>query len=68
VIAYLLWPERFAGRDCHVHIDVSDGPLRGRSTVDWNNRLKLQPNALVIDSIEAGPLLDDVVAEISALA
>jgi purine nucleosidase len=67
VIAYLLWPEHFAGRACNVHIDTSDGPLRGRSTVDWNNRLKRPPNALVIDSINAGPLLDLVIEEISRL-
>jgi purine nucleosidase len=68
VIAYLLWPEAFSGRDCHVHIETSDGPQRGRSTVDWNNRLKKPPNALVIDAVEPGPLLDRVVDEISKLS
>lgn len=68
VIAYLLWPEYFAGRDCYVHIDMSDGLQRGRSTVDWNNRLKKPANALVLDTIDAEPLLDRVVEEISRLA
>ena len=68
VIAYLLWPELFSGRDCHVHIETSDGPLRGRSTIDWNNRLKQPANALVIDGIEPETLFDRVIEEISRLS
>lgn len=68
VIAYLLWPEYFAGRDCFVEIETGNGPLRGRSTVDWNNRYKKPANALVVDSIDAPPLLDRVIEEISNLS
>lgn len=68
VIAYLLWPDYFSGRDCYVHIDMSDGLLRGRSTVDWNNRLKKPANALVLDTIDAEPLLDRVIEKISRLS
>jgi purine nucleosidase len=68
VIAYLLWPDFFDGRHCHVAVETSDGPLRGRSTVDWHNRLKREPNALVIDTIDAAPLVDGVVEAISTLS
>ncbi|MBN8245720.1 nucleoside hydrolase [Nitratireductor aquimarinus] len=68
VIAYLLWPELFSGRDCDVQIDASDGPLRGRSTIDWNNRLKKPGNALVIDTIEPQTLFDRAIEKISILS
>lgn len=67
VIAYLLWPELFQGRDCYVTIDTSDGPLRGRSTVDWNGRLKQPPNAYVVDTVDAPALFDRMIAELSTL-
>jgi purine nucleosidase len=51
VIAWLLWPELFSGRDCHVAIELADS-VRGRSTIDWNGRLKRAPNAFVVDRIE----------------
>jgi purine nucleosidase len=53
VIAYVLWPELFEGRDCFVEIETSAGPLRGRTTVDWNGRLQRIPNALVMDKVDA---------------
>jgi purine nucleosidase len=67
VIAYLLWPELFAGRDCFVEIETGDGPLRGRSTIDWNNRLKKAPNALVLDRIDAGTMFDRLIDAIATL-
>ncbi len=68
VIAYLLWPEHFTGRDCFVEIETGNGPLRGRSTIDWNNRCKKPANALVIDGIEAEPLLNRVIETIATLS
>ncbi|MCJ9673569.1 MULTISPECIES: nucleoside hydrolase [unclassified Neorhizobium] len=68
VIAYLLWPELFGGRDCFVQIEMGDGSLRGRSTVDWNNRLKKPANALVIDTIDAESLLNRVIETTSSLS
>lgn len=56
-VGYCLWPELFSGRECHVVIDCSDGPGRGRTIIDyWGNRS--QPNAMVIDAIEAETFLD----------
>ncbi|MEX2520418.1 MAG: nucleoside hydrolase [Paracoccaceae bacterium] len=53
VIAWMLDPLLFSGRDCHVEIEAGDGPLRGRSTIDWNDRLKRPANAHVIGGIDA---------------
>ena len=67
VIAWLLWPELFGGRDCHVEIDSSPGSQRGRTTIDWNNRLKLRPNALVMDSAEVPTLFGRMIDAIATL-
>lgn len=67
VIAWLLWPELFSGRDCFVEIETGAGPLRGRSTIDWNGRLKREPNALVIDTVDAHPLFERMTAVLATL-
>lgn len=53
VIGLLAWPELFRGRDCAVEVDIGDGRLRGRSTIDWHRRLGQTANAHVIDQIDA---------------
>jgi purine nucleosidase len=67
VIGFLAWPELFTGRDCYVEIDTSSGIHRGRSTIDWNGRLRQPANAHVLDSIEVRPFFDNVVAALSLL-
>jgi purine nucleosidase len=56
VVAWLLRPELFAGRDCFVEVETGAGPLRGRTTIDWNGRLKRPPNAHVVDRVDSGGL------------
>lgn len=67
VIAFVLWPELFTGRDCFVQIDMSDGPVRGRSTIDWNGRLKTPANAFVPHAVDAPSLFDRMIAKIATL-
>ena len=67
VPGYLAWPELFTGRDCHVGIDTSDGDLRGRSTIDWHNRLKRPANVFVLDSIDATVFFDRVIDALALL-
>jgi purine nucleosidase len=67
VIAFLLWPELFAGRHCFVEIETGSGSLRGRSTVDWNGRLKRPANALVLDRVDPSVLFDRMIAALSVL-
>jgi purine nucleosidase len=66
VIAWLLWPELFAGRDCHVAIELAES-VRGRSTIDWNGRMKRPPNALVINELQRTELFDRMIAALATL-
>jgi purine nucleosidase len=66
VIAWLLWPELFQGRDCHVAVELTES-VRGRSTIDWNNRLKRPANALVVDTLDRAALFDRMIAALSRL-
>jgi purine nucleosidase len=66
VIAWLLWPELFEGRDCHVAIELAEG-VRGRSTIDWNGRLKRPPNAFVVNELKRADLFERMIASLAAL-
>ena len=52
-IAYLLNPELFGGRSCHVAIETRGEHTLGRTVVDWSGRTPHPPNALVINEIDA---------------
>ncbi|MGI9450508.1 MAG: nucleoside hydrolase [Geminicoccaceae bacterium] len=52
-IAYVMWPDLFAGRHCHVAIDTLSELSMGRTLVDWRLRDERAPNALAIDQIDA---------------
>ncbi len=66
VIGWLLWPELFGGRNCHVEI-TCEGSLRGRSTIDWNGRLRLPSNAFVAGELQAEPFHDRLLAALARL-
>jgi purine nucleosidase len=67
VIAYLLWPELFSGRDCFVEVEPGPGPLRGRSTIDWHGRTGRPANARVIDRVDAAAFFERLIATLSRL-
>ncbi len=67
VIGWLLWPELFAGRDCHVEVATEANALRGRSMIDWHGRLKRTPNAHVVDAIDAERFFDRLVISLARL-
>lgn len=48
VIAYLLKPDLFSGRQCKVDIDISSELTIGRTVVDWWGKDKREANALVM--------------------
>jgi purine nucleosidase len=52
-IAWLLRPELFSGRACHVAIETQGEHTLGRTVVDWCGRTDLPANATVIDQIDA---------------
>jgi purine nucleosidase len=55
-VSYLLWPEIFPGRACAVTVGVASGKSIGRSTIDWWGSGRRNPNAKVIERIDAGEL------------
>ncbi|RYE29910.1 MAG: nucleoside hydrolase [Hyphomicrobiales bacterium] len=67
VIAFLLWPELFDGRDCFVAVETGDSPLRGRTTIDWNGRLKRAPNAHVVSAVKAHDLFERMIERLATL-
>ena len=67
VIAFLLWPDLFEGRDCFVAIETGDGPLRGRTTIDWNGRLKREPNTHVVSAVKAHDLFEQMIERLATL-
>ena len=67
VIAWLLWPELFEGRDCHVEIETAEGTTVGRSTIDWWGRGGRAANAHVIDTLEADALFANIAGCVKGL-
>jgi purine nucleosidase len=53
VVAYLLRPNLFAGRDCHVVIETTGEHTMGRTVVDWSGRGGQPANATVIHEVDA---------------
>lgn len=56
VIAWLLWPELFAGTDCAVSIETQSALTRGRTVVDRWAVTGEPPNALVVEKVDADQL------------
>lgn len=52
VIAWLIDPTLFAGRDCFVAVETQSPRTLGQTVVDWWGRLGEKPNATVIDRID----------------
>jgi purine nucleosidase len=52
-IAWLLRPELFQGRACHVAIETQGEHTLGRTVVDWSGRSGRPANATVIHQIDA---------------
>lgn len=57
-IAYVMRPDLFAGRDCHVAIDTLSEASMGRTLVDWRERTDRPANAFVVDQIDADGFFD----------
>lgn len=51
VLAYLIKPSLYKGRQAYVEIDISPTIMAGRSTIDWHNKLGLKPNAHVMNEV-----------------
>jgi purine nucleosidase len=67
VIAWLLWPELFKGRDCNVVIETAEGPTVGRSTIDWWGRSGDAANAHVIETVDADAMFVRIAQSVRSL-
>ena len=67
VIAYLLRPELFQGRNVHVGIECASALTLGMTVVDWWGVTKLKSNALVLREIDTDGYFDLVIDRLSRL-
>ena len=67
VIAYLLWPDLFTGRDCHVAVETASEATIGRTSIDWWGSQKEEPNAHVIGQFDAVGFYDRLTASLAKL-
>jgi purine nucleosidase len=67
VIAWLLWPELFAGRDCHVAVETCSEETIGRSTIDWWGSTRKPPNAHVIERIDSEGFFERLIGALAKL-
>ena len=56
VIAYLLAPDLFGGKDCHVAIETGSALTRGMTVVDWWGKTDLPANAHVVTEVDSDRL------------
>jgi purine nucleosidase len=57
VVAWLLRPELFRGKECAVEIET-EGCSLGRTNVHWWPRERRKPNALVINEVDVEGFFD----------
>lgn len=67
VIAYLLEPGMFGGREVHVEVVTAPGPTLGMTVVDWWGVTSAEPNATVMREIDADAYFDLLVDRIGRL-
>lgn len=67
VIAYLLEPDLFSGKETSVEIDIAPGPTLGMTVVDWWGVTDREPNALVMNEVDADGFFDLLVDRVSRL-
>ncbi len=67
VIAYLLAPELFNGKEVHVGIETSPGATQGMTVVDWWGVTDKEPNALVVNEIDADGFFDLVIERVGRI-
>jgi purine nucleosidase len=53
VIAYLLQPALFSGKDCHVAVETASELTMGQTVADWWGVTRKRPNCRVVTDIDA---------------
>lgn len=67
VIAYLIRPELFTGRDCNVEIEVHSELTLGMTVVDWWQVTKRPKNAKVLKDVDAQGFFDLLTERVARL-
>ncbi len=67
VIAYLINPELFSGRDCNVEVETSSELTMGMTVIDWWNVTGRPKNAHVIGNVDADGFFDLIYERLSLL-
>lgn len=67
VIAYLLLPGMFQGKEVNVEVVTATGPTQGMTVLDWWGVTGAEPNATVMREIDAGAYFDLLVERIGRL-
>lgn len=67
VIAYLLKPELFKGRQVHMVVDSREGPTFGQTIADWYGVLKQPANVMWIEEGDAQGFFDLLSARLARL-
>jgi purine nucleosidase len=67
VVAYLIDPDMFGGKQVNVEIVFDSGPAQGMTIVDWWGVTGKEPNALVINEVDANHFFDLLVERIARL-
>lgn len=67
VIAYLLSPDLFRGKEVAVEIATAPGPTQGMTVVDWWGVTACEPNARVMNEIDDEAFYDLLVERIGRL-
>ncbi|MEQ9811491.1 MAG: nucleoside hydrolase [Azospirillaceae bacterium] len=67
VIAFLLKPELFGGRDCHVAVETGSALTMGMTVVDWWGMTDRPRNVHVLREVDAEGFLDLITERIARL-
>ncbi|WEK52776.1 MAG: nucleoside hydrolase [Candidatus Kaistia colombiensis] len=67
VIGYLLRPDLFKGRECHVAIEITSPTTMGMTVVDWWNVTKKPTNCLVLRELDNPPFYELLLERLSRL-
>jgi purine nucleosidase len=67
VIAYLLQPGMFRGKQVNVEVVTAPGPTQGMTILDWWGVTDAEPNAMVMREIDAEAYFDLLVERIGRL-
>ena len=65
VVAHLLRPSLFDGKDCYVAVETASELTMGRTVADWNGVTGLSPNCRVTNRIDADGYYDLIVERLA---